>query len=339
MTTRTLRLLGALLVALCLGACASGAKLKAADKYAEGLKGSVAGLQALVDDQAAAARMAEVALTVSPVTSPTSTQTVAFQKLACAAYSEKLAATTLMLAELSSYQAYVEAAAGDPEDSSLSGMLGNIQAVGKLTYERPNEVDVKDELAKRKAACDAEVAALLGAPGKQVRSLGGVLSVWPSIKSLLEFGANAIDRQRRLAALKRLAEDPAAAKRFQDAILAIQNSGELQDAIQFRRKEALWLAFSHYKRAQESQSADAFVARHKHAVKMNAALDAYQRYADIDLAAMLAKIRKANDSFTNGMLKKDATIDDLFAVLDFLSGLSEKVADAKKKIEEAGDRT
>lgn len=331
---QTVRILALLLLTF-LAACDTAPKLRAADKYAASLKTSVEALESLVDDHANAARIGSATMSVSPLTEATSKYSTTFKVLACASYSESLTSVTLGLGELLSYQAYVAAAAADPKDSSLGGAVVNIQKVGKLSFEKPDEVEVSTAITRRKAACDAEVEALLGSPVTTGRPLGALLSVWPSIKSLLEFGAGEVDRQARLVALKKLMESPENAKRFRDALSTIEQSGPLRDSVQLRRKEALWLAFSFYVRSQQQLGADAFVQRHKSATQMNAALEAYQRYADIDIKAMLEKIGKANDAFRDATLNNDVSIGSLVSVLDFLSGFADKLSDAKTKLKEA----
>lgn len=309
------------------------AKLSAADKYASGIKASIDAFQALVDDQAATNRMYDAALTVSPADAMSPEMTSTFKDLACRAYEPSLVDLSLALAQLGAYQAYVSAAAGDPDDTSLASKVASVAAAGKLAYETPATQEIRDEMLKRKAACDADVAALLPTP--KVKSFSAVLAVWPSIKTLLEFVAGAVDTQARLAALKRLARDEKTSREFKAALETLRSSKDLQNSLRHRRQEALWLAAAHYKRSQQMPAADAFVGRHKAATKMNTALDAYQRYAEIDLATLLNKVQKAQDAFVKKTLDNDGSLADLIAVLDFLSGLSEKVADARKKIEEA----
>jgi hypothetical protein len=323
-----------LLVALATGLAGCGtAKLSAADKYAGGIKASINALQALVDDQAASSRIYAAALTVSPADAMSPEMTTTFKDLACRAYEPSLVDLSLALAQLGAYQAYVAAAAGDPDDVSLAGKVASVAAAGQLVYETPATQEIRDEMLKRKAACDADVAALLPTP--KVKGFSAVLAVWPSIKTLLDYVAGTIDTQARVAALKRLARDEKASREFKAALEALRSSKELQDSLQHRRQEALWLAAAHYKQSQQMSAADAFVGRHKAATKMNTALEAYQRYAEVDLVTLLNKVQKAQDAFVKNTLDNNASLADLIAVLDFLSGLSEKVADARKKIEEA----
>lgn len=320
-------------VAAGLGGCGT-AKLSVADKYAGGLKVSIDTLQDLVDDHAAASRMNDAALTVSPADAMSPEMTATFKELACRAYEPRLVDLSLALAQLGAYQAYVAAAAGDPDDAGLAAKVVSVAAVGRLVYETPDTQGIQDEMLKRKAACDSDVAALL--PTSKVKGFSAALAVWPSVKTLLEFVAGSVDTQARLAALKRLARDEKASREFKAALETLRNSkGLLHSSLQHRRQEALWLAAAHYKRSQQMSAADAFFERHKAATKMNAAVEAYQRYAEVDLVTMLNKVQKAQDAFAKNTLDNDASLADLIAALDFLSGLSEKVADAKEKIEEA----
>jgi hypothetical protein len=316
-----------------LAGCDTVPKLKAAEKYSADLKTSIAAVQAVVDDRADAVRIGKTALAISPVNAATLPLVPGFTALACEAYSLAPFKESVAIAELATYRSLISGLAEDTKDPSIAGDLANIQKSGALVFKEVDGRKIEDEMAKRETQCTDEVALLLSpAAGSSGKSIGLFLKIWPSIKGLLTYAADAADKQARIAALRRILSDPATARRIKTSMDVIRNSSALGDAILTRRRESLLVGFAHYVRVQ---SATDFLNRHKAATKMNIALGAYQRYADIDLGSMAQAMSESNQVFSELETSKSPKLGDVVSALDLFSGFAEKWADAKEKLDAA----